>query len=58
MLYETADSAKTKLARQIADFVAARLGQELPSRGRLATPGDFLVLVRRRDALVPAISSA
>jgi ATP-dependent helicase/nuclease subunit A len=56
--YETADSAKTRLARQIAGFVATRLGQELPSRGRIATPGDFLVLVRRRDALVSAITSA
>jgi ATP-dependent helicase/nuclease subunit A len=56
--YETADSAKTLLAGQIAQFIAARLGQELPSRGRTATPGDFLVLVRRRDGLVAAVTSA
>jgi ATP-dependent helicase/nuclease subunit A len=56
--YETADSAKTLLAGQIAEFIAARRGQNLPSRGRTATPGDFLVLVRRRDALVAAVTSA
>ncbi len=57
-VYETADSAKSLLARQIADFVAQRLGQDLPSRGRVATPGDFLVLVRRRDALVAEVTKA
>ncbi len=56
--YETMDSAKALLARQIADFIAARLGQDLPSRGRMATAGDFLVLVRRRDALVATVTSA
>jgi ATP-dependent helicase/nuclease subunit A len=56
--YETADSAKTLLARQIAAFIAHRLGHDLPSRTRKATPGDFLVLVRRRDGLVAAITSA
>ena len=56
--YETADSAKALLARQIADFVSTRLGEDLPSRGRAATPGDFLILVRRRDALVAAVTSA
>jgi ATP-dependent helicase/nuclease subunit A len=56
--YETSDSAKTLLAGQIAEFIATRRGQDLPSRGRTATPGDFLVLVRRRDALVAAVTSA
>jgi ATP-dependent helicase/nuclease subunit A len=56
--YETADSAKALLAQDIAKFVAARLGQDLPSRGRTATPGDFLILVRRRDGLVAAVTSA
>src|SRR6202044_3469578 len=45
-------------ARQLAEFIAARLTQALPSRNRLARPGDFLILVRRRDALVGAITAA
>lgn len=56
--YETADSAYALLARQIADYIEARLKSPLPSRNRLARPGDFLILVRRRDALVGAITAA
>ncbi len=56
--YETADSAYALLARQLTDYIAARLTQPLPSRNRLARPGDFLILVRRRDALVGAITTA
>ena len=56
--YERADSAYALLAGQIADHVAGRLTQPLPSRNRLARPGDFLILVRRRDALVGAITAA
>lgn len=56
--YESADSAYALLARQITDFIAGRLTQPLPSRNRLARPGDFLILVRRRDALVGAITAA
>jgi ATP-dependent helicase/nuclease subunit A len=56
--YETADSAYALLARQLTDYIAARLRQPLPSRNRLARPGDFLILVRRRDALVGAITAA
>jgi ATP-dependent helicase/nuclease subunit A len=58
--YEHADSAKTILARDIAAYIKTRLddAENLPSRGRRATPGDFLILVRRRDALVGAITSA
>jgi ATP-dependent helicase/nuclease subunit A len=55
--YESADSAYALLARQLADYIAARLTQPLPSRNRLARPGDFLILVRRRDALVGAITA-
>ena len=56
--YESADSAQAVLARDIADWVSARLKQPLPSRDRLARPGDLLILVRRRDALVGAITAA
>ncbi len=58
--YASADSAITVLARRIADHIAAVLqaGTLLPSRGRPAGPGDFLILVRRRNALVTAIARA
>ncbi len=58
--YEHAASAKAILARQIALDIRARLdaGEMLQSRGRAATAGDFLILVRRRDALVNALTSA
>jgi ATP-dependent helicase/nuclease subunit A len=58
--YAAAESARVILARQIAAEIKARLasGAELPSRGRAAVPGDFLILVRRRDALVGAMTSA
>jgi len=56
--YENADSAYTLLARHLTDYIAARLTQPLPSRGRRARAGDFLILVRRRDALVGAITAA
>ncbi len=59
-VYEGAESAKSVLARDIAAYIRGRLaGNEfLPSRNRPVTPGDFLILVRRRDALVGAITSA
>jgi len=56
--YERADSAYALLARQLAAYIEGRLTQPLPSRNRLARPGDFLILVRRRDALVGAITTA
>jgi ATP-dependent helicase/nuclease subunit A len=58
--YSGGQTAKTMLARQIATHIAARLAaaEQLPSRGRPITPGDFLILVRRRDALVAALTSA
>jgi ATP-dependent helicase/nuclease subunit A len=57
--YAGADSAQTLLARAIAQTIKSRLdgGVELPSRGRAVAAGDFLILVRRRDALVAAITS-
>ncbi len=56
--YEGADSAKGILARKIALDIKKRLdGLEiLQSRGRAVRPGDFLILVRSRDALVSAIT--
>jgi ATP-dependent helicase/nuclease subunit A len=58
--YHGAPSAKRVLARDIAAYIQTRLQsvEHLASRGRPATPGDFLILVRRRDALVGAITSA
>ena len=56
--YEGADSPRALLARQIAIDIKKRLdaGEILQSRGRAVRPGDFLILVRRRDALVSAIT--
>jgi ATP-dependent helicase/nuclease subunit A len=58
--YESGESAKVILAGEIAAHIRERLdsGEVLQSRGRVATPGDFLILVRSRDALVSAITSA
>lgn len=56
--YESAQSSTALLAEQVADWVRARLGTPLPSRNREARPGDFLILVRRRDGLVTAITAA
>ncbi len=56
--YESAQSSIALLAGQIADWVRDRLGTPLPSRNREAQPGDFLILVRRRNALVTAITAA
>jgi len=48
------DSPRERLARLIAERIAAMLakGERLESRGRPLRPGDFLILVRHRDALV------
>jgi ATP-dependent helicase/nuclease subunit A len=58
--YANAESAKTALARQIATHIKTNLAgaKILASRNRAATPGDFLILVRRRDELVAAITRA
>jgi ATP-dependent helicase/nuclease subunit A len=58
--YTHAESARAILAREIAGHVAGRLEarEVLPSRGRTVTPGDFLILVRTRSALVGEITSA
>lgn len=53
-------AAKTKLATQIAQYISSRLrtNEILPSRGRTVIPSDFLILVRKRDALMHAITAA
>ena len=56
--YDSAESAYALLARQIADFIGKRLEAPLPSRNRKARAGDLLILVRRRDALVGAMTAA
>ncbi|WGD29556.1 double-strand break repair helicase AddA [Ancylobacter sp. WKF20] len=54
-----ADDPKARLARNIASHIAARIAQRFPLSGRHgarpARPGDFLILVRRRDGLFEAI---
>ncbi|MCS0494868.1 double-strand break repair helicase AddA [Ancylobacter sp. MQZ15Z-1] len=53
------DDPKGRLAAKIAAHIAARIGQGFPLTGREGTrparPGDFLILVRRRDGLFEAI---
>jgi ATP-dependent helicase/nuclease subunit A len=58
--YESQESSKSVLASAIADHIHRTLttGQRLESRNRPVTPGDFLILVRRRDSLVTAITAA
>ncbi len=58
--YAGADSAKVLLARNIAAHIENLLASKtiLPSRNRPVSPGDFLILVRRRDELVTAIAAA
>lgn len=50
----------TRLAATIAEKIAAlvRSGETLPARGRAIRPGDILVLVRSRNAFVPALVKA
>jgi ATP-dependent helicase/nuclease subunit A len=58
--YAGAESAKGALAKQIAAHIKQSLEEQkfLASRNRPVTPGDYLVLVRRRDELVTAITRA
>ncbi len=48
------DRPRARLARLVAGRIAAMIasGERLPSRGRAVRPGDVMILVRRRDALV------
>ncbi len=56
--YAAPAAAKSVLAVAIARHIQDRLARAemLPSRGRAVRAGDFLVLVRRRDALVGALT--
>ena len=47
-------SAKTQLARQIADTIRGWLdnGLRLESKGRIVQPGDIMILIRKRTVLV------
>ncbi|MDE8348874.1 MAG: double-strand break repair helicase AddA [Acidocella sp.] len=58
--YAQTQSATAMLAGQIASYIKNALNTRLmlPSRERPAMAGDFLILVRRRDALVNAITRA
>ena len=53
------DDPKGRLAKNIAGHIAARIREGFPLSGRhgarAARPGDFLILVRRRDSLFEAI---
>ena len=55
--YQTADSSITILARKLGDYIQDRLVQPLPAKNRNARPGDFLILVRSRGAIVGAVTS-
>lgn len=55
--YHGAQSAIAALAQKVAEYIDARLKQELPAKNRLAKPGDFLILVRSRGPVVGAITS-
>jgi ATP-dependent helicase/nuclease subunit A len=54
-----ADDPKGRLAKKIAAHIAARIREGFPVTGRHGTrparPGDFLILVRRRDGLFTSI---
>ena len=51
------DSPRVVLARHITDTIATWLdrGEVLESQGRAIRPGDIMILVRRRDALMEEI---
>ncbi len=55
--YQNADSSIVLLARRLGDYVEQRLTQDLPAKNRKARPGDFLILVRSRGAIVGAVTS-
>ncbi|NBX04410.1 MAG: double-strand break repair helicase AddA, partial [Alphaproteobacteria bacterium] len=57
---EFATSARTCLARQIADTIAGWLenGETISSRGRRITPGDIMILVQTRTVIVDRLTRA
>jgi ATP-dependent helicase/nuclease subunit A len=53
------DAPRARLASAIAERIKSWIGrEELKSRGRTVAPGDVMVLVRRRDALVDELVRA
>lgn len=53
LVQESADDAERRAAWRIAAHIASSVGRRrLAPRGRVAKPGDILVLVRRRTAFV------
>ncbi len=58
--YMGTESSKVRLAQEIAEHIQTTLsaGTVLPSRARPARAGDFLILVRRRDEFVTALTRA
>lgn len=55
--YQNAESSIALLARKLGGYIEQRLTQMLPAKNRKARPGDFLILVRSRGAIVGAITS-
>ena len=55
--YQSAESSIAILARKLGDYIEQRLTRMLPAKNRLARPGDFLILVRSRGAIVGAVTS-
>lgn len=55
--YQQAESSVVLLARKLGLYIAERLTQILPAKNRLARPGDILILVRSRGAIVGALTS-
>ena len=52
-------SARARMARTIADRIAGWIDKEaLPSRGRTVRPGDIMILLRSRSALVSQLVRA
>lgn len=55
--YQQAESSVALLARKLGLYIAERLTHMLPAKNRLARPGDVLILVRSRGAIVGALTS-
>jgi ATP-dependent helicase/nuclease subunit A len=57
--YAEQASARRRLARAVADWIAANVGtMRLESRGRMLAPGDILILVRQRNEFGVALTRA
>jgi len=57
--YARQDSARRRLAEQLAGWIASQIGVfRLKSRGRALAAGDILILVRSRNEFGPALTRA